>query len=820
MAPDQSSLSDSAPSWLEAAFLSAYHAETEPKSLDYYQGLFPGFEDQVRELHEHILDEVDAPRSQEGAMLGRYRLQSELGRGGQGVVYLAEDPELERQVAVKILRDMDVFGSGLSSLRWSREQRLAARIDHPGVCPILEFGQEGSSYYSVYPYVRGHSLRKLIQTASKLRAEPDVNRGARELADKIGLLARATEDPAARREALDRALDFHRKLALAVQAIHEQEIVHRDLKPANILVRENGDPVILDLGLARDDSKESLILTQEGDRLGTPAYMAPEQLLSDHEAVATAADLWALGIVLSECLMLRRPFEGPTREALYRSILDSKPQALSLGMSSMTSQLSILQQTLLAKEPGRRYQRATDLAEDLRRIRAREPILARPPSNLERARLWARRKPLLAASLLGLVGSLAAVAITLALLLMERGKSTREQLAKQGAMRQMTNEMLLDVQIELGKLPGTLALRKRMFEKAMAWLSILEKEKSRDAGLYRDLLEAHLGFGDVLGYPSNPNMGEPDQALKQYERALVLTNELEEDPPPGIATSEIHRFRARAHRKIASTLYSLRQADEVGAHFDAALRASRLVLAADPDGLEDRERQVAILGQMASTYNEMDRKVEALALSQEATGMSRKLITENPDDADILANHAATLMVQAFLQESSGQPGRALETLRSYRDQLTQALSRYPAHTALAHYVLVYSFQAARLLMATGRKKEAFVEFERTLSLQEQRARSDPDNEMVARLGLRYGMQYASALLQSGQQEKGIMIAEKALAEGRSQVERWPRSVSLRSIVSSICGFLRGVYTRAEREADVQRMNAIQLGLAGKAAKD
>ena len=810
------------PDWLEAAFLSAFHGEEASQSVDHYLRLFPGHEDQVRALHEQAtaLEARDEPIAL--PKLGRYVLQRELGRGGQGVVYLAEDPELQRQVAIKIRRESGLTGRGVSGLRWSREQRLAARIEHPGVCPILEYGQDDQCLYSVYPYVRGRSLRELIQVCVRLRedasleVEPDI----RDLADAIGLPTHADPEPAARRLAVERALEFHRKLALAVQAIHDQEIVHRDLKPANILVRDNAEPVILDLGLARDESEDRLILTQEGDRLGTPAYMAPEQLLSDHERVAPAADLWALGVILHECMMLARPFEGPTREVLYRNILDSKPEPLETGVPTIERPLRIVQETLLAKLPSGRYQTAMDLAEDLRRIVAREPILARRPSVLARARLWVRRKPVLASALLGLVGSLAAAAVILAMLLAQRDRTDAQMAAKQAALRQMSTEMLLDVQIELGKLPGTLALRKRMFEKAMAWLKVLESEEDRDAGLYRDLLEAHLGFGDVLGYPANPNLGDPRRAVKEYERALELVAELERGMPAGMTPVEVDRIRARAHRKLASTLYSLQEIEAVDGHFVAAVAASRRILQDESRTLEDRERHVAILGQMASTFNDMDRTEEALRHTTKASEMSRELLAEHPDDADIQANHGATLLIEALIQEKLGDRPAALKTLQDYEGRLQQAFDRHPARTALAHYVMVYASQTARLLFATGSADEALREFERALSLQAENQRRDPDNEMVARLGLRYSMEYATTLLATHQVDRGLQRAEKALADGQELLERYPRSPSLLRLTNQIRNWLIGTYAKVGREEDVRRLEVLRLEPASTARPD
>jgi predicted Ser/Thr protein kinase len=311
---------------------------------------------------------VDAPP----AMLGRYRVLRELGRGGMGVVYLAEQPTPSRLVAIKRLAATVDAGT---RVRFRREGELLARLSHPGIARIIEVAADAHGEpLLVMEYVEGRRL--------SLHAR-DLDRR-----ERLQLLAR---------------------IADAVEHAHACGIVHRDLKPANILVSAAGEPKVLDFGIGRTLAGEGATLTETGMLLGTPAYMAPEQALGEAH-VDARADVWALGVIGYELLVDRLPLpvSGLTPLQALKVVAGDTPPPLSRIDRTLRGDLEVVIGTALAREPTQRYATAGALADDLRRYLAREPIRARRPGSLQRLMLYARRQPrvvaAIAVALFGLIG--------------------------------------------------------------------------------------------------------------------------------------------------------------------------------------------------------------------------------------------------------------------------------------------------------------------------------------------------------------------------------------------------------------------------------
>ena len=348
----------------------------------------------------------------------RYELERELGRGGQGAVYLASDLKLRRRVAVKLFH-RGAFDDPVTAARFRREADVLSRLDHPNLCAIFDSGVDDGQGYLVMRFVEGATFAAWMNDSrptiverdavSPTTAEPsefvsigssDAGRPALEgAARSAGSSTLSTAHRSAGRELMGRVLGVVEEVARALHTAHESGVVHRDVKPGNIMIGRDGRPVLLDFGLAQDDEAQGAGLTVSGDFLGTPAYMAPEQIDGERGKVDRRTDVYALGVVLFEALAGSRPFAGATRAILLREILEKPaPGVVSLN-PAVSHDLAVVVATAIAKEKRDRYQTAADLAEDIRRVRTFEPILAVPPGPIRRTAQWTRRNPKLAAAL-------------------------------------------------------------------------------------------------------------------------------------------------------------------------------------------------------------------------------------------------------------------------------------------------------------------------------------------------------------------------------------------------------------------------------------
>jgi serine/threonine protein kinase/Flp pilus assembly protein TadD len=400
------------------------------RPIAHYQALFPGNDALIAEHYGRCAS--DSPGSSEAVpkRIGPFEVIREIGRGGQGVVHLAEDTRLGRRVALKVL-------SGLRSLRpdglerFLREARIASRLDHPGICRIHEAGVDGGVPYIAMQHVEGATLAKRI-ALTKEGLTPSSEREVVGL-DEPGSTA-AAKPPVASwhpdRMAILETVRLVEKVARALHAAHEAGIVHRDVKPGNIMVTPAGEPVILDFGFARDEDSDLASLTRSGDFFGTPAYMSPEQLARQALRLDRRTDVWSLGVCLFEALTLRRPFEAPTREGLYQAILAENPPAPRRLNPLIPQDLRVVLDTAIEKNRDHRYQTAGAFADDLLAVVEHRPVAARPIGPLGRFTRWAAREPVKAALLATLLAALPLISVLTALRIQDGPRLRAQHLAE------------------------------------------------------------------------------------------------------------------------------------------------------------------------------------------------------------------------------------------------------------------------------------------------------------------------------------------------------------------------------------------------------
>lgn len=588
-----------------------------------------------------------------------YEIESVLGRGGMGVVYKARQLGLNRTEALKMLpggghaRQTDLA-------RFRREAEAIASLRHANVVQIHTVGELNGRPYFAMEYVEGGSLAQMLD---------------------------GTPLPAAQASRLVQLL------AEAVHAAHAVGIVHRDLKPGNILLTADGAPKISDFGLARHFGQDQ-DLTLSGARVGTPSYMSPEQAAGQASAVEPASDIYSLGAILYELLTGRPPFRGETSAATVLQVLHQEPVAPSQLNGRVPRDLETICLKCLQKDPRRRYATASALADDMRRFRSGEPILARPVGRPERAIKWVRRRPAAAAATAaGLLLAAALTAVTLS-----------------WAVRRATAARLVDTYLE------QVAERERASDWAAARAALWrgkawsedrgpprERQRVRDAERELDLVDALAAIRSDRAFATRPHFNTPD-VDRQYQDAFRKAGIGTIDEPAATVADRIKASPARA--AIVAAL------DDWAFCFNNAPRRLWLLEAArdaDPDPWRDRVRNPHnwqnpdVLNQLAGNADLREESVSLLLVLAglldfnrvDAVPFHRWIQAAHPDD------FWANFVLAEFLDE--------------HRDD--DAVGFYRAALALRPNSAAANVNLAMSLQERGRKDEAADYWIRALDL-------------------------------------------------------------------------------------------------------
>ena len=494
--------------------------------------------------------------------LGRYELQEPVGAGGMGTVFSAWDPTLSRRVAVKLLHEAAVDSHRAE--RFHLERQVLGGLEHPHIARLLDAGEteEGQPWFAM-DFIDGKPLDEACD-AAKLTPQQRV--------------------------------ELMLPVLRAVTAAHQHLVVHRDLKPSNILVDKNGEPHLVDFGIARLLEGASG-LTQTGVTPMTPAYASPEQVR--REPVAVTTDVYSLGVVLYEVLTGVSPYETKPGDvegvlaAITRAEVKLPSEAVLRATASQVAARGLTREKLrsalqgdldaivmmaLRKDPQDRYQSVQALTDDLVAALERRPTLARRGDRAYRAARFVRRNRALVAGV-----SAAFVALTVGLVAtvwQARRAETERDLAQArfNQVRQLAKAVLFRYHDGIADLPGSTALRQELVKDAQGYLEALSAQAANDLALKQELATSYLKLGDVQGDPFTASLGDTSAAKESYLKARALAESILVSHP---TDWDARRTLAQSHEKLGSL-------EEVTGSLETALGMLLEGLALDAKLLDER----------------------------------------------------------------------------------------------------------------------------------------------------------------------------------------------------------------------------------------
>lgn len=666
----------------DAVLLDLVAAEIELRrqsgpTLQEYQERFP-------HLHADVERHFSVPRNAPGeplaspadrSRLGRFRLLRPLGAGSAGTVFLSVDDELERRVAVKVFHPED----SREAERFLREARNAADLRHPGLVPLYEASQAAGTCYLVYEFIDGPNLAQYL---AETRPEP------RQAAEWVALIA----------DALDCA--------------HRAGVVHRDVKPSNVLL--DGDrPRLTDFGLARRSGADPT-LTAEGQVLGSPAYMSPEQASGQAHWVDGRSDIYSLGVVLYHLLTGRVPFTGSAAR-VFAQIMQEEPLRPRCLAAHVPCDLETVCLKAMAKEPAARYATAADLAADLRRFLAGQPVQARPVGPVGQFRRWCRRRPLLASLSAALaVSTLIGLATTSWLWRQadrERRRAEQESASARAHARRaddsfsLAHEAVLDL-ADAGQFGDRLvsAAQRRasqaVLEKALRYLRALLHARGNDPALRRELATTYQVLAGI-----ERGLGRDEEALAHAEQALSLWQLVARETPgdDGLRKQilECSSRIAEVHlefRRWPEALKALERVRQLGRRSDRADVRWLVCWAA---------YQTALISQRCGRAGAA---AAALAEGQRLAETFHERLAGDARAHFLLANYCRVL---GDTEDRAGQSERALKWYRRALEQAAAAPPETVSPLRRNELILTCHLGTARAQHHLGRRAEALAACDR-----------------------------------------------------------------------------------------------------------
>ena len=675
-----------------------------------------------------------------GDVLGDCRIESLLGEGGMGEVYLAEDTALGRQVAVKLLKAH--LSDEASGRRFRHERRVLGGLTHPGIARLYGAAvtSRGRSYL-VMEYVEGERLDHYCDPR------------------RLGLPAR---------------LSLFRQVCAAVSYAHQNLVIHRDLKPANIRVTPAGEPKLLDFGIAKLLEPDSTIGHGQTLTLGdamTPEYASPEQIMG--EPITTASDVYSLGVILYELLCGQRPYQlkGRRHEEIARTVCENpfrRPSAAAPEKlrRPLAGDLDNIVAKAMRREPARRYASVAQFSEDIRRHCDGLPVQARPDTLPYRAGKFVRRNK---------AGVAAAVLVVLALVagLITTTLEARRANRRFEDVRRLAGSILFELEPQIANLPGSTQARSTLVRRALEYLDGLSREAGGNRGLRRELAAAYQKVGDVQGNPTSSNLGDIKGALVSYRKAQDLLQSLVRSDP---RDEQAQDALAGNYEGLANVFWWSNQTAGAQTNFQRALDLRRALLAAQPRSAAHRRGYASVEMCLADVASWSNQPAEAQAHLRRALPVLQSLADADPRDAPAQVALASGFSRLAISQKEAGDYAAAEETFARAARLVDPLVQQDPNnHTARVEQWFV-AFSEYEELSDRRAFDRAVPMAARAVELGEVLARQDPRDTKIQHDLAVSCICYGESLLETGRWQDAIAQLQRALDVDGALAARSPEN--------------------------------------------
>ncbi len=724
---------------------------------------------------------VEAQDEMAGAQIGPFQVEREIGRGGMGAVYLAQqnDNHYQRQVAIKIIkRGMD---SDEIVRRFRNERQILANLTHPNIAALYSGGTTDAGLpFFVMEYVAGQPINEYCEARMLSTAE---------------------------------RLELFRIVCSAISYAHQNLVIHRDLKPSNVLVTEDGVPKLLDFGIAKLlKPDQEAALTETMLRVMTPEYASPEQARG--ERMTTASDVYSLGVVLYELLTGRRPYRlknllpheiaqiiserVPERPSTAISRVEEIAEGRATPESTNTTpstgkarggELAKLRRSLLGdmdnivlmamrKDPARRYQSVEQFSEDIRRHLEGLPVRARKDTFDYRASKFLRRNRL------GVAAAAVVLLVLLGGILATRWEARRAE-RRFNDVRALANSFLFEFDDSIKDLEGATPARELVVRRSLQYLDSLSQEAANDPALQLELATAYERIGSIQGNSYYSNLGDTEGALRSYQTSVALLERIATTAPDKRA---FRRQLAASYGGLADLLYVKTELPEAQKNYEKAVGLLRGLVDEEPANAGLRKDLAVLdshLGDLKGIPggSNLGDTQGALAAHRESLRLRQELAAANPTNHEWQYEVASGLSSVGFLTSAMGDTQGASELLRRSIALLEGLAAAEPSNARYHMELLTEYMRFGSVLYDDGQYVEA-ADFARRTIKQLETTIADESKNSLSLYNLAMALNFLGRNLTRLGDVKGALEAHaRALTINEKLLETDPTSTDMKRSV-------------------------------------